>query len=99
MEAKLERGMQRRTTQPERVRRMDRLPAVIAELDCGTGSRATGSAYPRCMGRFPVMLRAAILVGAVACGKSEPGEPPPRTNVAKVKVSSTATTEAFCDVH
>jgi len=56
------------------------------------------------MDRLSAVIGVAMLGALVApgCeGKSEPpaGEPPSRTNGAKVKPAQAATPEAFCDVH
>lgn len=50
------------------------------------------------MDRLSTLIAAAALVGCNT--KAEPaGEPPARTEGAKVKPVQTATTDAFCDVH
>ncbi|TMQ06322.1 MAG: TlpA family protein disulfide reductase [Deltaproteobacteria bacterium] len=48
------------------------------------------------MDRLSTLIAVATLA---ACGKSDPGELPPRTNGAKVNAPQAASTEAFCDVH
>ena len=50
------------------------------------------------MDRLSTLIAAAALVGCNT--KAEPpGEPPARTEGAKVKPAQTASTDAFCDVH
>lgn len=50
------------------------------------------------MDRLPTLIAVAALVGCNT--RSEPaGEPPSRTNGAKVKPAQAASTDAFCDVH
>jgi thiol-disulfide isomerase/thioredoxin len=49
------------------------------------------------MDRLSAVIAAVVLVGCDT--KAEPGEPPPRTNGAKVKPAQGASTAAFCDVH
>jgi thiol-disulfide isomerase/thioredoxin len=53
------------------------------------------------MDRLPALIATIALSGALSgCDpKADPGEPPPRTNRAKVNAAQTASTEAFCDVH
>jgi thiol-disulfide isomerase/thioredoxin len=52
------------------------------------------------MDRLPAVIAAVALAVAPGCNKSEPaGEPPSRTNGARVAAAQGATPEAFCDVH